>query len=51
MPKEIFKATASLQEGVKVDVQARGFHITIDEPVSLGGTDQGMNPLKWSLEL
>lgn len=24
MPKEIFKATAALQEGVKVDVQARG---------------------------
>ncbi|MBT2640810.1 OsmC family protein [Bacillus sp. ISL-41] len=49
MPKEIFKATAALQEGVKVDVQARGFHITIDEPVNLGGTDQGMNPVEMLL--
>ncbi|WP_144475094.1 OsmC family protein [Cytobacillus oceanisediminis] len=49
MPKEIFKATASLQEGVKVDVQARGFHITIDEPENLGGTNQGMNPVEMLL--
>ncbi len=49
MPKEIFKATAALQEGVKVDVQARGFHITIDEPVNLGGTNLGMNPVEMLL--
>lgn len=46
MPKEVFKATAVLQEGVKVDVQARNFHITIDEPPSMGGTDAGMNPVE-----
>lgn len=46
MPKEVFKATAVLQEGVKVDVQARNFHITVDEPPALGGTDAGMNPVE-----
>jgi uncharacterized OsmC-like protein len=46
MPKEVFRATAVLQEGVKVDVQARNFHITIDEPPALGGTDAGMNPVE-----
>ncbi|RSD23253.1 OsmC family protein [Mesobacillus subterraneus] len=49
MPKETFKATAVLQEGVKVDVQARNFHITIDEPPALGGTDAGMNPVEMLL--
>lgn len=49
MPKEVFKATAVLQEGVKVDVQARNFHITIDEPPSMGGTDAGMNPVEMVL--
>jgi len=46
MPKEVFRATAVLQEGVKVDVQARNFHITVDEPPALGGTDAGMNPVE-----
>jgi uncharacterized OsmC-like protein len=49
MPKEVFKATAVLQEGVKVDVQARNFHITIDEPPAMGGTDAGMNPVEMVL--
>lgn len=49
MPKEIIKATASLQEGVKVDVQVRNFHITIDEPEKLGGTNEGMNPVEMLL--
>jgi uncharacterized OsmC-like protein len=46
MPKEVFKATAVLQEGVKVNVRARNFHITVDEPPALGGTDAGMNPVE-----
>lgn len=46
MPREVFKATAVLQEGVKVDVQARNFHLTIDEPPALGGTDAGMSPVE-----
>ena len=46
MPKTIFKATANLQEGVQVKINARNFEITIDEPEDLGGTDTGMNPVE-----
>ena len=41
-----FKATAHLQEGVKVKASSRQFELTIDEPESLGGTDTGMNPVE-----
>ncbi|SDD17494.1 Uncharacterized OsmC-related protein [Paenibacillus sp. UNCCL117] len=41
-----FKATAHLQDGVKVKTTARNFELIIDEPKSLGGTDTGMNPVE-----
>ncbi|GGD60226.1 OsmC family protein [Paenibacillus nasutitermitis] len=41
-----FKATAHLQDGVKVKTTSRHFELTIDEPKSLGGTDTGMNPVE-----
>lgn len=41
-----FKATAHLQEGVRVKTTARNFELTIDEPKNLGGTDTGMNPVE-----
>ncbi|GAA3400419.1 OsmC family protein [Paenibacillus hodogayensis] len=41
-----FKATAHLQDGVKVKTSSRQFELTIDEPKSLGGTDTGMNPVE-----
>lgn len=41
-----FKATATKKEGVKVEVESRGFKVTIDEPESLGGTNTGMNPVE-----
>lgn len=43
---QTFKATAHLQDGVKVRTTARHFELTIDEPKSLGGTDTGMNPVE-----
>lgn len=46
MPNTVFKATAHLQEGLKVIARSRNFEITIDEPESLGGTDTGMNPVE-----
>lgn len=46
MPKTTFKATAHLQDGMKVIAKARNFQLTIDEPESLGGTNQGMNPVE-----
>lgn len=46
MPVETFKATAHLQKGLVVKAKSRNFEITIDEPKSLGGTDEGMNPVE-----
>lgn len=43
---QTFKATAHLQDGVKVKTTARNFELIIDEPKSLGGTDTGMNPVE-----
>lgn len=43
---QTFKATAHLQDGVKVITKARQFELVIDEPQSLGGTDTGMNPVE-----
>ncbi|MCH8494115.1 MAG: OsmC family protein [Balneolales bacterium] len=41
-----FKATSSLHEGLLADVQIRQFDLVVDEPESLGGTDQGPNPVE-----
>lgn len=46
MPKALFKASAELQDGVKVLAKSRNFEVKIDEPKSLGGTDTGMNPVE-----
>ena len=46
MAVEQFNATAHLQAGTLVKVQARGFEFTLDEPESLGGTDTAMNPVE-----
>ncbi|MNO97829.1 OsmC-like protein [compost metagenome] len=43
---QTFKATAHLQDGVKVITKARQFELVIDEPKSLGGTDTGLNPVE-----
>ncbi|OAB38762.1 peroxiredoxin [Paenibacillus macquariensis subsp. defensor] len=43
---QTFKATAQLQDGVKVKTTARNFELIIDEPESLGGTNTGMNPVE-----
>ncbi|MFU1794614.1 OsmC family protein [Paenibacillus azoreducens] len=43
---QTFKATAHLQEGVRVVTKARQFELIIDEPKNLGGTDTGMNPVE-----
>ena len=40
------QATATLKENVRVEVEARGHQVVIDEPEALGGTDQGMNPVE-----
>ncbi|HLR86765.1 MAG TPA: OsmC family protein [Wenzhouxiangella sp.] len=46
MAVQQFNATARLQKGVRVNVQARQFSLVLDEPEDLGGTDAGMNPVE-----
>lgn len=36
--------TAAWQEGMRCTVDAGGFPLTVDEPTSAGGTDQGPQP-------
>ncbi len=49
MPKATFKATSQWVEGLQVDNTVRNFVLRMDEPVSLGGTDTGMNPVEAQL--
>lgn len=45
-----FKATAKkLNEGMQVEVNAAGFKMIFDEPKTMGGTNQGMNPMSAAL--
>jgi uncharacterized OsmC-like protein len=41
-----FKATSRSLGGMKVENQVRDFRVIMDEPVELGGTDEGMNPVE-----
>ena len=41
-----FDADTRLVEGFLTDVRIRGFDFTVDEPVALGGTDKGPNPVE-----
>lgn len=44
-----FKATTRKKEGLSVIGEARDFKVNIDEPVSMGGSDTGMNPVEMIL--
>ncbi|NLB50154.1 MAG: OsmC family protein [Clostridiaceae bacterium] len=46
MANVVFKAVAEAKEGLATKVLSRDFEITLDEPVDLGGTDTGMNPVE-----
>lgn len=42
-----YKASAKmLKNGMQVESEARGFKIIMDEPPSLGGTDEAMSPVE-----
>lgn len=50
MPLVTFKATSQkLPGGMAVESQSRGFKVLMDEPKSMRGTDQGMNPVEMLL--
>ncbi|MEQ5091563.1 OsmC family protein [Providencia rettgeri] len=46
MSKELFCATATSINKLKIECSSRGFSFFLDEPKSLGGTDEGMNPVE-----
>ncbi len=44
---ETFKATAKkMPTGLVVETKSRQFTVIMDEPKSLGGTDEGLNPVE-----
>lgn len=46
MADTIFQAKTKIVDGLTVECKARDFTIILDEPPSLGGKDQGMNPVE-----
>jgi uncharacterized OsmC-like protein len=44
--KTIFNSRSALKEGFHSEVNLRQHQITVDEPPTLGGTDQGPNPVE-----
>ncbi|MFW5917538.1 MAG: OsmC family protein [Halorubrum sp.] len=44
-----FGARTELEEGMRVHAETRHFEFVIDEPDSLGGTDEGPNPVEYLL--
>lgn len=49
MGEIIFKIEAKSESATKTRVKARNFELIIDEPMSLGGTDEGANPVEYLL--
>ncbi|MFC6323951.1 OsmC family protein [Companilactobacillus baiquanensis] len=46
MANKIYKATVKPVEGLEVTSHVRDFDFTLDEPLSSGGTNKGMNPIE-----
>lgn len=46
MAKSSVLATVELTEGVKCLAKVRDFLLTVDEPMEMGGTNEGMNPVE-----
>ncbi len=49
MPVVRYNVKARSESGSKTVVEVRGFKVVIDEPVSLGGTNEGPNPVEYLL--
>ncbi len=45
----VFKAKSKLENGFLTRIKTRNFKFVSDEPVELGGTDQGPNPVEYVL--
>ena len=46
MAIEKFNVKATWKEKLLIETEARGHKVIVDEPVSLGGTDQGSNSVE-----
>lgn len=44
-----FKSIVKSRGGIKVEGDTRGFKVIFDEPMELGGTNEGMNPVEMQL--
>jgi len=44
--KATFKASSVLKNGLRADIDIRDFKLVSDEPESLGGNDEGPNPVE-----
>lgn len=49
MAIKTYRVLVNKVSGVKMEVEARGHKIIIDEPVTAGGTDEGMTPVEMML--
>ena len=49
MPDLTFTASGSSENPTKLNIQTREFKFVVDEPATLGGTDQGPNPVEYVL--
>jgi len=49
MSKLTFSIKAENQNATRLNVDARQFKIVVDEPVALGGNDEGANPVEYIL--
>ncbi|WP_373897660.1 OsmC family protein [Haloimpatiens sp. FM7315] len=46
MAIDVFKSTAKLTDGIRIECSSRDHKIVLDEPKNLGGSDEGMNPVE-----
>ena len=44
-----FRGVARSVEGLRVEAKSRGMRVIFDEPESLGGSDEGLNPIEMLL--
>ncbi|MEA4971909.1 hypothetical protein SDC9_117375 [bioreactor metagenome] len=49
MYEKTYKVTGRKVGDLEVDIEARGHKVKLDEPISGGGTDKGMNPVEMLL--
>lgn len=49
MANQVMRSSVRLIEGTKVEAEARGFKVIVDEPEQMGGSNAGMTPVEMLL--